>query len=747
VRIAETNGTTLASARDEMLNLDPIADKVSAYNKQADVELLRRAYEFGERAHSGQVRKSGEPYFAHPIEVANIIADLRLDVPSICAAFLHDTVEDTDVSVDDIERMFGREVAGIVDGVTKLSKLEFSNKEQRQAENFRKMIVAMAKDIRVLLVKLADRTHNMRTLEHMAPHKQELIAQETIDIYAPLANRLGIQWMKVELEDLSFRYLNPESYRTIADKLAKTRAEREQFIEETLDILRRELVTFQLEGDVYGRPKHIYSIYKKMRDREIEFEQLHDLLAFRILVSTLPQCYAALGIVHNLWKPIPDRFKDYIAVPKANMYQSLHTAVVGHKGERIEVQIRTQEMHRVAENGIAAHWVYKEGRVAPQSGDQQKFAWLRQLMEWQTELTDATEFLETVKVDLFSDEVYVFTPRGMVVALPQDASPVDFAFAIHTAVGERCTGAKVNGRIVPLRHALKNGDTIEILTSPHQRPSKDWLKFVKTSRARAKIRHAVRMEERVRARELGLELLDKELRRYDLSYSKLTKKGHLSDDTLRALRVQTSEELLLEIGYGKVEAEQAIEKLVPAERRAEVRPKEAPKESFLGQLLRKVVTRQPPATPGAKSKTGIRVAGVDDVLVRFGRCCAPVPGDDIIGFITRGRGITVHAKNCQKGLDTDPARRIEVEWEAGSQCKRTVAVKVITTDRPGLLAQMSQVFTENGINISQANCRTTDDNRAVNTFDVTITDLTQLKRAMRHIEQITGVVSVERVGV
>jgi GTP pyrophosphokinase len=368
-------------------------------------------------------------------------------------------------------------------------------------------------------------------------------------------------------------------------------------------------------------------------------------------------------------------------------------------------------------------------------------------MEWQTELTDATEFLETVKVDLFSDEVYVFTPRGMVVALPQDASPVDFAFAIHTAVGERCTGAKVNGRIVPLRHALKNGDTIEILTSPHQRPSKDWLKFVKTSRARAKIRHAVRMEERVRARELGLELLDKELRRYDLSYSKLTKKGHLSDDTLRALRVQTSEELLLEIGYGKVEAEQAIEKLVPAERRAEVRPKEAPKESFLGQLLRKVVTRQPPATPGAKSKTGIRVAGVDDVLVRFGRCCAPVPGDDIIGFITRGRGITVHAKNCQKGLDTDPARRIEVEWEAGSQCKRTVAVKVITTDRPGLLAQMSQVFTENGINISQANCRTTDDNRAVNTFDVTITDLTQLKRAMRHIEQITGVVSVERVGV
>ena len=484
-----------------MLSVESIAEKVASYHKTADLDLLRRAYEFGLRAHEGQRRKSGEPYYLHPVQVASIIADLKLDVPSICAAFLHDTVEDTSATIEEIERLFGKEISEIVDGVTKLSKIEFSSKEVRQAENFRKMIVAMARDIRVLLVKLADRTHNMRTLEHMSQVKQERIAQETIDIYAPLANRLGIQWMKVELEDLSFRYLNPEAYEGISNKLEMTRAEREAYIAETTQILKRELDAYQINCEVLGRPKHIFSIYKKMRDRHAEdLDQLHDLLAFRIIVPAAPQCYVALGVVHNLWTPLPERFKDYIAVPKANHYRSLHTAVIAKDGERVEVQIRTQEMHQVAENGIAAHWVYKEGRTAPQSTDQQKFAWLRQLMEWQTELTDPTEFMQTVKVDLFGDEIYVFTPKGDVHALPVDATPVDFAFAIHTKVGERTVGAKVNGRIVPLRHALKNGDIVEILTSTTRKPSKDWLDFVVTSRARAKIRHAVRMEERERAR-------------------------------------------------------------------------------------------------------------------------------------------------------------------------------------------------------------------------------------------------------
>jgi GTP pyrophosphokinase len=719
------------------LRLEDIERKVLAYNKAADLPLLRRAYDFSARAHQGQVRKSGEPYLAHPLEVTGIIADLKLDVPSLCAGLLHDTVEDTTATVEQIESQFSAEIAQIVDGVTKLSKIQYSNKEQRQAENFRKMIVAMSRDIRVLLVKLADRTHNMRTLEHMGGDKQERIARETLEIYAPLANRLGIQWMKVELEDLSFRYLNPEAYESIAEKLKKKRRERERYIEEVIGILGRELERYGLEGaQVSGRPKHTYSIWKKMQNQGLEFEQLHDLVAFRIIPETVPQCYEALGLIHSLWKPIPGRFKDYIALPKPNLYQSLHTTVIGHNGERMEIQIRTHEMHRVAENGIAAHWVYKEGKAAP-ARDEQKFAWLRQLMEWQRELTDPTEFLETVRVDLFSDEVYVFTPKGDVMALPREATPVDFAYAIHTEIGNRCVGAKVNGRLVPLRYQLRNGDTLEILTSANQKPSKDWLKFVKTTRARAKIRHHVRLEQRLRSRELGHEILEKELRRYDLSWAKLERQKRM-DDLCRALRVQTPDEILIEVGYGKIEPRQVLEKVLPPDRLAAPPAPEPKKEGLLGQILRRVV--------GAAQKTGIQVQGLDDVMVRFGKCCNPVPGDEIIGFITRGRGITVHGKHCQKGLDADPARRIEVAWAEGAKCQRRVSVKVVSVDKPGLLASMSQVFTEAGINIAVANCRTTDDHRAINTFEITINDVKQLKSTMRRIEQIDGVVSVERLG-
>jgi GTP pyrophosphokinase len=718
-----------------MLSLQEIESQVLTYHKAANLDLLRKAHDFALKAHAGQVRRSGDPYIVHPLAVTKIIAELRLDVPSLCAGLLHDTVEDTITTIEAVENLFGEEVAQIVDGVTKLSKIQFSNKEERQAENFRKMIVAMAKDIRVLLVKLADRTHNMRTLEHMVPHKQEQIAQETLDIYAPLANRLGIQWMKVELEDLSFRYLNPEAYRAIADKLKKKRREREKYIEEVIEILRNELSQYGLPGEVSGRPKHFYSIWRKQQDQGLEFEQIHDLVAFRIILDTVPQCYEVLGIIHNLWKPIPGRFKDYIALPKPNLYQSLHTTAIGHKGERVEVQIRTHEMHRVAENGIAAHWVYKEDKAVP-GPDEERFAWLRQLMEWQMELTDPTEFLETVRVDLFSDEVYVFTPKGDVVALPRESTPVDFAFAIHTEVGNRCVGAKVNGRLVPLRYHLRNGDTLEVLTSPKQRPSKDWLKFAKTSRARAKIRHHVRIEERARSRELGLELLDKELRRYDLSYAKLERTGKL-EEVCKAMKVQTGDELLIEIGYGKIEPRHVAERAVPPERFAQPAAEEPKKPGLIAKIIRRVT--------GTSGSQGIKVQGLDDVLVRFGKCCNPVPGDEIVGFITRGRGITVHTKVCEKGLDTDPARRLQVTWDLGTKCPRTVAVKVITVDKPGLLASMSQAFAEAGINITEANCRTTEDHRAVNTFEVTINDLKQLKGAMKRLEQIDGVVSVERV--
>jgi len=724
-----------------MLRLNDILDRVAQYHPDPDLDFVKKAYVYSAKVHQGQIRKSGEPYLVHPLEVAGILAQLKLDEASIVTGLLHDTIEDTLATPEELTELFGAEVAQLVDGVTKLSQFSASanvTAEEKQAENFRKMIVAMARDIRVILVKLADRTHNMRTLEHMAAEKQRRIAQETLDIYAPLANRLGISWIKQELEDLSFKYLKPAEHQEIVEAIEKKKKASEKYAEEIIAILQKKMAENNLECQVSGRFKNPYSVWRKMRENGVDFEQIHDVIAFRLIMKTMPACYEALGLVHTLWKPVPGRFKDYIAIPKPNMYQSLHTTVIGPYGDRIEVQIRTEEMHKIAEEGIAAHWAYKEGKTG-QSKDDAKFAWLRQLREWQQDLKDPKEFLETVKVDLFTDEVFVFTPKGDVKSLPRGATPVDFAFAIHSDVGSKCVGAKVNGKIVPLRYKLKNGDTVEVLTSGNAHPSKDWLTYVKTSRAQAKIRAYIKAQQREKSLELGRELTEREFKRWDLTLNKLTKSGEVKK-VAEELGFRVEDDLLVAVGYGKVAPNQIIQKLVPADRLAERSPREVSKEpaptSRLTEIIKKVT---------GKAKTGVQINGIDDVLVRFGRCCNPVPGDKIVGFITRGRGVTVHTADCEKALATDPDRRVDVSWDVKSDFKRPVTIRVLTADRPGLLADISQTFSKKGVNISQANCRATGDDRAVNTFEVTISDLKQLNEVLQSIERINGVYAVERL--
>lgn len=718
---------------------------MSSYHPAPDLDIIKKAYVYSAKVHQGQVRKSGEPYLIHPLEVAGLLAQLRLDEASIVAGLLHDTVEDTLATVEEIQELFGAEVALIVDGVTKLSKYSAPqqlSQEEKQAENFRKMLVAMAQDIRVILVKLADRTHNMRTLEHMSEEKQARIAQETLDIYAPLANRLGISWIKTELEDLSFRYTRPKDFFELEARINRKKKDREKYIDDVCALIAGKLKEAAIPATVTGRFKHMYSIHKKMRSQGIEFEQVPDVIAFRVITHDVGQCYGALGLMHQQWKPVPGRFKDFIAIPKANMYQSLHTTVIGPLSERIEIQIRTEEMHRIAEEGIAAHWAYKEGRSAL-AKDDEKFAWLRQLLEWQQDLKDPKEFLDTVKVDLFTDEVFVFTPRGDVKSLPRDATPVDFAYSVHSAVGEKCVGAKVNGKIVPLRYKLKNGDQIEILTSPQAHPSKDWLTFVKTSRAQQKIRAFIKEQQREKSMALGRELVEREFKRFGLNLNKVIKGGDLKPH-LEGYGLRTEEDLLVAVGYGKIQPGQLVELLLPAEKVAEVKEAPPPSPSSASGLFSTVsdIARR---VVGRKSSSGVTIGGIDDVLVRFARCCNPVPGDAIVGFITRGRGVTVHQSGCEKALATDPERKVDVAWDVKGDFKRAVTLRVMTVDRPGLLADMSQIFSKKGVNISQANCRVTGDDRAVNTFECVISDLKQLNDLIRSIEKLTGVHSVERV--
>jgi guanosine-3',5'-bis(diphosphate) 3'-pyrophosphohydrolase len=719
-----------------MLEVSQIIDRVRAYQPAADADLITRAYDYSYRMHAGQMRKSGEPYITHPISVAGIITDLRLDTASVCAGLLHDVVEDTLATTNDIKKEFGGEIAELVDGVTKLSKINFTSKEDRQAENFRKMVVAMARDIRVLLVKLCDRVDNMRTLEHMSREAQERIARETLEIYAPLANRLGIQSFKSELEDLSLRWLDPDAYAGLASSLSASKRDRDKYIADTCKLLASRLAEQGFAAEVTGRSKHLYSIFRKMKANESSLDELNDLIAFRVIVESIGDCYASLGVVHSQWTPLPGRFKDYIALPKPNMYQSLHTTVIGPGRERIEIQIRTHEMHRVAERGIAAHWKYKErhgGGIA--DVDAQRFGWLRQLVEWQKELKDPAEFLEGVKVDLFQDEVYVFTPKGDVRVFPRGATPVDFAFAIHTQLGEHITGGRVNGKLEPLRYKLKSGDVIDIVTSPHQHPSKDWLDFVGTTRARAKIRNYLRLDQRDKSRRLGEELLERELHKAGVSASKLLKNDKELQKVFDALKVTNIDELLISIGYGKTRVDEILAVVAPpSDEGRESKPPDSLREGRIQGLVRKVIKRD----------EGIRISGIDDVLVRYAKCCNPLPGDDILGFITRGRGVTIHRRGCTKAFDTDPERRVDISWDTKAKINRSVQLRVVTANQPGILANVGQTFSTQGINISEANCRAGDDGRAVNLFTFVCSDLTQLKLVMKALQKVKGVVAVER---
>jgi len=725
-------------AKAPLATLDTICKSILGYFPDADIELVKKAYTFAENAHADQKRSSGDPYIIHPTEVAQILADMRLDLSSICAAFLHDTVEDTSAKLEDIEREFNADIAALVDGVTKLNKMSFRTTEEKQAENFRKMIIAMSKDIRVILVKLADRTSNMRSLQYLPPHKQKTIAQETLDIYAPIANRLGMSRVKVELEDLCLRFLHPDVYYKLAELVAKSKNEREKYIEDFSALIQEKLSEYDVKAQVSGRAKHFYSIYKKMERRQVDFNELHDVLAFRIIVDNITECYKALGVIHAAFRPVPGRFKDYIAMPKANNYQSLHTTVVGQSGERTEIQIRTTEMHLVAERGIAAHWKYKEGRFDSKSKD--NVQWVNRLLEWQKDLSDPNEFLETVKVDLFSEDVFVFTPRGEVKELPYGATPLDFAYAVHTDVGNRCVGAKVNGRIVSLKHRLKSGDAIEVITSPTQTPSKDWLKIVKSSRAKAKIRAFIKQRERDIAKVQGQEIFEKSLKGLEMSFPKLEKSGQI-DQMLRDFSLRSIDELYVGLGYGRFVLEQVVSKLIPREeleaKRAKLKAEE--QETFLRKAIKS-------ASKKGEARNAIIVEGIDDVLIRFARCCNPVPGESIVGFITRGRGVTVHQANCPRALDTDTERRIEVSWNQGlsAPVKRAVRVRVLAQDESGLLALMSQTITGCGVNIASANIRVTKDKKAIAIFEVEVGNTDQLNRVISALEAKKGVISVER---
>ena len=714
------------------MTVSELIERVRAYNPAATVDTIQKAYDFSAEVHRGQRRLSGEPYLTHPVQVAGIIAEMRLDVPSIATGLLHDTVEDTLATLPQIEQTFGGEIATLVDGVTKIGQINFTSREEKQAENFRKMLLAMARDIRVILIKLADRTHNMRTLGHLPPERQVEIAQETLDIYAPLAHRLGIYWIKSELEDNALRFLHPEVYYQLKRSVAKRKAERERYIKEVIGVLEKKLSEAGLEAEVSGRPKHFYSIYQKMQAQNLLYDQIYDLVAFRVVVDSLGECYEALGSVHANWKPVPGRFKDYIALPKANGYQSLHTTVIGPYGERIEIQIRTGEMHRVAEYGVAAHWRYKQPGKDGAVDDGQRFAWLRQLLEWQQQLQDPQEFLRSVKEDLFTDEVFVFTPKGDLLNFPVGSTVIDFAYRIHSEVGHHCTGARVNGKIVPLRYQLQSGDTVEIITTASQTPSKDWLKLVKSSRAKARIRAYIKAQQSARSIAVGREILERDLSRHQLDPARLRKDGTL-ERVAKELSQRDEETLLAGIGYGKVTTQSVLARILPPE---EIERRREKGEGRLQRLLRLV---------GRQAKSGVQVSGVEDMLVRFGKCCSPLPGERITGFITRGRGVTVHALECPKVLESEPERRIDVHWMNGQGTPRPVKVEVTCVDRPGLLAAMSKAISSAGINITRAQVHTLGDRKAQNTFELMVGSLDELNRVMRSLGRVRGVMKVARV--
>jgi GTP diphosphokinase / guanosine-3',5'-bis(diphosphate) 3'-diphosphatase len=706
--------------------LQTLIEQIPKYQPGADLDLVTRAYRFSEASHQGQQRASGEPYLSHPLEVANLLVNFKMDVTTVTAGLLHDVLEDTAATKADLEREFGREIAELVDGVTKLGKLNFSSREQRQAENFRKMLVAMARDLRVLLIKLADRLHNMRTLQYLAPEKSRQIAQETLDIYAPLAHRLGMAKVKAELEDLALRTLEPQAYLDLQKRVAKRRLERETDIAQVIAFLERKLAEVGIESQIRGRPKHFFSIWKKMHDQGREFDEIYDLTAVRVVTNSVRDCYGALGVVHSLWKPVPGRFKDFIAMPKVNMYQSLHTTVIGPKGDPVEIQIRTWEMHRIAEEGIAAHWLYKEKKAGKDRVDE-SLVWLRQLLETNQDVQDPQELMDAVRVDLFPDEVYVFTPKGDVKALSEGATPLDFAYAVHTKVGEHCVGAKVNGKLVPLRYTLRQGDIVEIVTSPNQHPSRDWLQIVKSSRARSKINQWLKVEERSRSITWGREFFEREVKKHHLNAATLLSSEELKK-IVSDLGFSSTDDLMAAIGYGKSSVHQLMNKLVP-------------------QAMPEPAAKPAPAARSVPDQ-GVRIRGVEDLLVRFAKCCTPLPGDPIVGFITRGRGLTVHSRDCLTVAKSvlDRERLIEVEWDVSEPAKRPVRIAVyIGADRPGLLSEITGAISSRNGNITKAEVTVTDDRKGINNFVIEVADLRQLQDIMYAIRQVPDVMNVERV--
>jgi len=719
------------------LSIDELVKRTEVLLPESDIGLLRRCYEFAEKMHVNHKRSSGEAYIIHPLNVAATLIKLKMDLDSIMAGLLHDVVEDCDVTPEEISKMFGQSVAQIVVGCTKISKIKFKTKEESQAENFRKMVVAMAQDLRVIIVKLADRMHNMRTLQYVSKEKQMSKAQETLDIYVPLASRLGINSVKAELEDLCLRYLHPDIYYRLAEKIAMKKREREAYIEETLNLVEERMLEYSVRGEVTGRPKHFYSIYKKMQQRNVDFEQIQDLLAFRILVSNITECYKVLGIIHSAFTPVPGRFKDYIAIPKVNNYQSLHTTVIGPKAERIEIQIRTFEMHEVAERGVAAHWKYKERNKNDNGAN--KLKWVEELMEFNQNVTSSSEFMDVVKNDLDVGGVFIFTPSGDVKELRYGATPLDFAYAVHTEVGNKTVGAKVNGKMVPLKYRLKSGDTVEILTSKTQTPSKDWLKICKTSRAITKIKQYLMKIERDEHREVGEQILEKALKKFDTSIKSLDKKSEFKA-ILEAHNYKTLEEVFVNIGSGHLSVKDVLIGLASVNftETEEIDLKEeAEEESYFKKVSKS-------ARKSTSHDNAVIVDGLDDIVVKMGRCCNPIPGDPIAGIITRGRGITVHTIGCNRIVDIEKARQIRVEWNKHYTFSHPVNIKVTTHDKPGILSKISKSINNSGINIRSAIARSMPDQKGNFIFEIEVKDYSELLRTISSIEQMEEVISVSR---
>ena len=720
-----------AARRSIDLRFVELMDKVRRSRPGDDLELLRRAYDFAAEQHKTQVRQSGEPFLSHPVEVAHILADMKLDVTSLCAALLHDVVEDTKIPLSTISEQFGADVARLVEGATKISRLDLMAPEARQAENVRKMLLAMVNDVRVVVVKLADRLHNMRTLNYLEPEKQQRIARETLDIYAPVANRLGMGLIRGELEDLSFRYLDHDAFMDLDRKLATKRKVFDKFLQDVQESIRNKMVETGIPVEVQARVKRFYSLHQKIQKQQRNIDQVFDLLAVRVITDTVKNCYAALGVIHQMWPPVPGRFKDYIAMPRPNLYQSLHTALI-HGGQAFEVQIRTQEMHRIAEQGVAAHWKYKDGAREVSSADDQRIVWMRQLIEWVQEMQEPSEFLSTLRVDLYPEELYTFTPLGRVVVLPRQATPIDFAYAVHTEVGHQCIGARVNGAIVPLRHALSNGDVVEIMTQKGHEPSRDWLSFVQTSRARSKIRQWINLHEREQAKDVGRKLLEKEARAASITLKKIT-----DEDWQRVASEYGCgkiDDLHADLGYGKWSARQVLAK-ASGQTLAETGAEETPK---LGSTVKKMLG----INDGA-----IVVRGHDDLMVYRSKCCNAIPGDEIVGYVTRGRGIAVHSKNCPnvQNLLYETERRIPVQWAGETQATFPVRLRIFTEDRPGMLADITGVISETGANIRTFESGGGHNMRARIEVALDVQHRKQLERILTGIKRIAGVFDIERV--